>query len=190
MKHLVSKSNMSSSRIAEIEKSGKLSKPYPELDLDRTDISLIALRRILRATEMYARDLAREAGLTAVQLRVLQIVAEKGRATPTDLSQRMGVTMATVSALIKKLEGKALLTRHRSTTDRRQMDLEITPEGLIKVQAAPDALQQKYVKQFEGLEEWEQAMIVAVLERVAGMLDAEEIDASPVLAVGDIHHTH
>lgn len=190
MKHLVSKNNASPSRIAPIEKTGKLSRPYPELDLDRTDISLIALRRILRATEMYARDLAREAGLTAVQLRVLQIVAEKGRATPTDLSQRMGVTMATVSALIKKLEGKNLLTRHRSTTDRRQMDLEITDEGLSKVQVAPDALQQKYVKQFESLEEWEQAMIVAVLERVASMLDAEEIDASPVLAVGDIHHTH
>jgi DNA-binding MarR family transcriptional regulator len=190
MKHLVSKTNASPSRIAQIEKTGKLSRPYPELDLDRTDISLIALRRILRATEMYARDLAREAGLTAVQLRVLQIVAEKGRATPTDLSQRMGVTMATVSALIKKLEGKGLLTRHRSTTDRRQMDLEITDEGLSKVQVAPDALQQRYVKQFESLEEWEQAMIVAVLERVASMLDAEEIDASPVLAVGDIHHTH
>jgi len=70
------------------------------------------------------------------------------------------------------------------------MDLEITGEGLSKVRVAPDALQQRYVKQFESLEEWEQAMIVSVLERVASMLDAEEIDASPVLAVGDIHHTH
>jgi DNA-binding MarR family transcriptional regulator len=190
MKHLVSKANTSQLRIAESQESGKFTMPYLELDVDRTDISLIALRRILRATDMYARDLAREAGLTAVQLRVLQIVAEKGRATPTELSSRMGVTMATVSSLIKKLEAKGLLTRRRSTTDRRQTDLEITPTGLTKVQAAPDALQQKYVKQFEGLEEWEQAMIVAVLERVASMLDAEEIDASPVLAVGDIHHTH
>jgi DNA-binding MarR family transcriptional regulator len=190
MKHLVSKTNTSQSRIAESQESGKFTKPYLELDVDRTDISLIALRRILRATDMYARDLAREAGLTAVQLRVLQIVAEKGRATPTELSSRMSVTMATVSSLIKKLEAKGLLTRRRSTTDRRQTDLEITSAGLTKVQAAPDALQQKYVKQFEGLEEWEQAMIVAVLERVASMLDAEEIDASPVLAVGDIHHTH
>jgi DNA-binding MarR family transcriptional regulator len=190
MKNLVSKYNNTPTRIAEIEKSGRLSGPYPELDLDRTDISLIALRRILRATEMHARDLARDAGLTAVQLRVLQIVAEKGRATPTDLSNRMGVTMATVSALIKKLEGRGLLTKQRSTVDRRQTDLAITSAGLEKVQAAPDALQQQYVKQFEALEEWEQAMMVAVLERVATMLNAEEIDASPVLATGDIHHTH
>jgi len=158
--------------------------------LDRTDISLIALRRILRATDLYSRELAQRAGLTAVQLRVLQIVAEKGRATPTDLSNRMGVTQATISALIKKLEGKGLLSRHRSDSDRRQTDLTITPEGLDKVQAAPDALQQRYVKQFEALEDWEQAMIVAVLERVAGMLDAREIDASPVLVVGDIDRPH
>ena len=74
--------------------------------MDRTDKSLIALRRILRATELYGRDLAKEAGLTAVQLRVLQILAEKGRATPKELSDRMGVTQATITALINKLELK------------------------------------------------------------------------------------
>lgn len=158
--------------------------------MDRTDVSLIALRRILRATEKYSRDLARAAGLSAVQLRVLQIVAEKGHATPTELSTRMRVTQATVSALIKKLEAKGLLSRRRSETDRRQMRLEITEEGREKVRTAPDALQQRYVKQFEALEEWEQAMIVSVLERVSAMLDAGEIDASPVLAVGDIDRSH
>jgi DNA-binding MarR family transcriptional regulator len=158
--------------------------------VDRTDVSLIALRRILRATENYARELAHEAGLTAVQLRVLQIVAEKGRATPTELSNRMGVTQATISALIKKLEAKGLLSRQRSQTDRRQTDLQITSEGQAKVRAAPDALQQKYVKQFEALEDWEQAMIVSVLERVATMLDAKEIDASPVLTTGEIDRSH
>ena len=56
--------------------------------------------------------------------------------------------------------------------------------------SSPDALQQRYVKQFEALDDWEQAMIVAVLEKVAAMLDAEEIDAAPVLAVGDIDRSH
>ena len=39
--------------------------------MNRTDESLISLRRILRSTELYGRKLAAEAGLTAVQLRVL-----------------------------------------------------------------------------------------------------------------------
>ncbi len=154
--------------------------------MDRTDKSLIALRRILRATELYGRRLAKEAGLTAVQLRVLQIVAESDRSTPKDLSDRMGVTQATITALINKLERKGLLTRQRSETDRRQTNLLVTPEGHAKVDDAPDPLQQRYVQQFESMEDWEQAMMVSVLERLAGMLDAEEIDASPVLTVGEL----
>lgn len=154
--------------------------------MDRTDASLIALRRILRATELYGRRLAKEAGLSAVQLRVLQIVAEKGRATPTEVSTRMGVTQATITALINKLADKALIERQRSKRDRRQTNLVITELGKETVENAPDPLQQSYVKQFEALEEWEQAMLVAALERVAHMLDARELDASPVLTVGDL----
>ncbi|MFW2542411.1 MarR family winged helix-turn-helix transcriptional regulator [Primorskyibacter sp. 2E107] len=154
--------------------------------MDRTDESLVAIRRIMRATELYGRKLAQEAGLTAVQLRVLQIVAEKGYATPTAIAARMGVTQATVSALIKKLEKAGVVERRRSDVDRRQTDLFITQAGRDRLSGAPDALQQRYVRQFEALADYEQGMIVAILEKVAAMLDAEEIDASPVLSVGEI----
>ncbi|MHA6346203.1 MarR family winged helix-turn-helix transcriptional regulator [Roseivivax sp. CAU 1761] len=155
--------------------------------MDRTDESLIALRRILRATELYGRDLARDAGLTAVQLRVLQIVAERGRCHPSDVAGQMGVSQATISVLIKKLTSYGLIERRQSPLDGRQVDLTITEEGRRRVEVAPDALQQRYVKQFETLPAWEQSMIVAVLERVAGMLDGgADVDAAPVLAMGDI----
>ncbi|KUF09144.1 MarR family winged helix-turn-helix transcriptional regulator [Pseudoponticoccus marisrubri] len=155
--------------------------------MDRTDESLIALRRILRTTELYSRDLAQAAGLTPAQLRVLQIVVAKGgRTTPKALATQMGVSQATVTALLDKLQSRGLLTRTRSQADRRQTDVTITPDGQAATDEAPDALQQRYVKAFERLEDWEQAMLVAALERVAAMLDAEDIDASPVLAIGDI----
>lgn len=160
-----------------------------EIDaVDRTDSSLVALRRILRATELYGRDLARDAGVTAVQLRVLQIVSESDGCHPSEIADRMGVTQATISVLIKKLESYGLIERRQSESDRRQVDLTITDKGRAKVEVAPDALQQRYVAQFESLPDYEQAMLVAVLEKVAAMLDAAEIDASPVLATGDIVH--
>ncbi|MHA6326872.1 MarR family winged helix-turn-helix transcriptional regulator [Roseivivax sp. CAU 1753] len=154
--------------------------------MDRTDTSLVALRRILQATEFYGRTLARDAGLTAVQLRVLQIVAETGNCHPSEIATRMGVSQATISVLIKKLKAFGLLERHQSAEDRRQIDLTITPEGEARLRSAPNALQQSYVGQFEALPDWEQSMIVAVLERVAAMLDQGEYDASPVLATGEI----
>ncbi|MFN3144697.1 MAG: MarR family winged helix-turn-helix transcriptional regulator [Paracoccaceae bacterium] len=154
--------------------------------MDRTDMSLIALRRILRATELYGRDLARAAGLTAVQVRVLQVIAETGRTTPTAIANRMGVSQATVSALIDRLEAKGLVRRTRSDTDRRQTNLTLTEEGTEALSRAPDALQQRYVKRFEALPDWEQSMIVAALERVSALLDADQMDASPVLDPGEI----
>ncbi|MBV0910870.1 MarR family winged helix-turn-helix transcriptional regulator [Anianabacter salinae] len=154
--------------------------------MDRTDTSLIAIRRILRATELYGRELARAAGLTAAQIRVLQVIAETGISNPTAIATRMGVSQATITALIDRLQAKGLVQRERSLRDRRQTDLTLTPEGRAAIDRAPDALQQRYVKQFEALEDWEQSMIVAALERVAAMLGADQIDASPVLDHGEI----
>ena len=147
--------------------------------MDRTDQSLIALRRILRSTELYTRDLASAAGLTPAQLRVLQIVSGKGgTATPKELSKQMGVSQATVTALVDKLVARGHVARERSDVDRRQTNVNITARGRAAVAEAPDALQQRYVKAFEALEGWEQMMLVAALERVAGMLDARDLDAA------------
>ncbi|WP_238364333.1 MarR family winged helix-turn-helix transcriptional regulator [Mesobacterium pallidum] len=155
--------------------------------MDRTDTSLIALRRILRATELHGKELAQAAGLTAVQFRALQIVAETGSATAKAIATRMGVTQATVTALIDRLVRQGMVERQPSQTDRRQVNIVPTAAGQRTVEEAPDALQQRYVRKFEALADWEQAQIVATLERVAAMLDAEELDASPVLATGHIH---
>ena len=157
--------------------------------MDRTDLSLVALRRILRATELYGKDLARAAGLTAVQVRVLQVIAETGTSTPTAIAARMGVSQATMTALIDRLQAKALVERRRSDADRRQMIVAITDAGRGALERAPDALQQRYVKRFEALPEWEQSMILAALDRVSALLDADTLEASPVLDHGEIRRS-
>lgn len=155
--------------------------------MNRTDTSLIALRRILRATELYGRTLALTAGLTPVQIRLLQIVMSHGSTTPTQISSQMGVSPATISTLLDRLAAKRMIERRRSETDRRQTNVVLTQEGHEAVAGAPDPLQQKYVTEFEALADWEQAMIVAALERVAAMLNASAIDASPLLDMGEIN---
>ncbi|MFD2740124.1 MarR family winged helix-turn-helix transcriptional regulator [Sulfitobacter aestuarii] len=154
--------------------------------MDRTDKSLIALRRILRSTELYGRELAKAAGLTAVQVRVLQILTETGHATSKEICTRMGVTQATMSSVIDRLSKKAMVERRPSLSDRRAIDIIITDAGRHAVDTAPDPLQQRYVAQFEAMEEWEQAMFVSVLERVAVMLGGSDTAAAPVLDIGDL----
>ncbi len=147
----------------------------------------MALRRILRATELYERDLAHAAGVTPAQLRVLQVVGERDDITPKALATQMGVTQATVTALVDKLVARGLVNRVPSQYDRRKTNIMATPQGNKTLERAPDALQQKYARAFSKLANWEQAQLVSSLERVAEMLDARSIDASPVLTTGAIH---
>jgi DNA-binding MarR family transcriptional regulator len=98
----------------------------------------------------------------------------------------MGITQATTTSLLHKLEARDLVRRQRGDSDRRQVWLSLTAEGREKLAAAPDGLQEIFKERFENLESWEQAMLVAALERVVALLDAEALDAAPVLDVGAI----
>jgi DNA-binding MarR family transcriptional regulator len=151
---------------------------------DRANSSLVALRRILRAAENGARELARQTQLSTPQLIVMQIVEEAQEATPKTISQRAGIAQATATALLDKLERRGYVTRRRGQSDRRQVWIALTEEGREALSSAPDPLQERFAERFLELSDWEQAMIVAALERVAGLLDAEKLDAAPVLHVG------
>ena len=59
--------------------------------------------------------------------------------------------------------------------------MTLTDEGRRTRETAPDALQDLFAARFSDLPDWEQSMVVASLERVVGLLNAEEIDASPLL---------
>lgn len=154
--------------------------------MERIDICLIALRRILRATELHAKEVAQSAGLTPVQLRVVQIVAETGTSTGGAIARRMHVAPATITAMVDKLERAGHVARQPSQTDRRQTIIALTERGRDALRRAPDALQQRFAAEFGALADWEQAMVVAVLERVAAMLDAGDTDRGAVLYQGEL----
>ena len=153
---------------------------------DRSSTTLVALRRILRATEMSARTLARESGLTTAQLLVLQAVAQSGAGTPKAIASETGVSQATITALLDKLEAKGFVLRRKSDQDRRQTFVLLTEAGRDALSSAPDPLQDRFVESFEQLPDWERSMILAALERIASLLDAEALEASPVLDAGAI----
>lgn len=153
---------------------------------DRSDTALIALRRILRATELNSRLLASQTGLTTSQFIILQIIGQGSKVLPSSVAKSAGLTQATVTALVDKLERNGLVTRRRDTEDRRRIWIEITAAGKKALADSPDLLQDRFQVAFRKLPDWEQAMVITALERVSGMLDAGAIDASPVLDIGDL----
>ena len=145
---------------------------------------LITIRKIIRATDLYSRQLSKKSGLTAPQLLVLQAIQEMGAVAISRLSTHVSLSQATVTSILDRLESRGLVARHRSTMDKRVVHATLTPQGEAMIVQAPKPLQDVFSAAFDKLEEWEKSMIVASLQRVASMMNAEHIDASPMLHVG------
>lgn len=147
--------------------------------MTRIDDSLLALQRIIRATEFIGREIHQATGISSPQYRVLQLLAEKGHTTAKAISLRMHVSQGTVTALVDKLVRDGLALRQKSDQDRRQTNIFLTAAGQSVLEEAPDPLQQRFVRKFSAMQDWEQAMLLSGLERVAAMLDAKEVDLAP-----------
>ena len=150
------------------------------------DNALIALRQILRATEISSRALAKQCGLTPSQLILMELIAKSGGAAPSTLAKEISLSQATVTALIDKLENRNFLKRTPDPNDKRRVTVILTSEGAAILENAPSILQQRFERGFSKLQDWERSFLVAALERTVMLLDAEELDAAPVLDVGAI----
>ncbi len=154
--------------------------------MNTADEVLIALRRVIRATDLHSRHLAKTTGLTAPQMLLLQTLRDQGDITIGELARNMSLSQATVTTIIDRLEKRSLVSRERSSQDKRKVHAVLTDAGLEILKNAPTPLQEHFTRQFTDLQEWERTMIISALQRVAQMMDAQHIDAAPVLDVGVI----
>lgn len=152
--------------------------------LNQIEEVLIALRRVIRATDLHSKYLAKTTGLTAPQILLLQALRDKGQITIGELAQEMSLSQATVTTILDRLEKRKLVFRQRSDTDKRKVHAFLTDQAFETLKKAPIPLQEQFTRQFGDLQDWEQTMIISALKRVAQMMDAQHIDASPVLDIG------
>ena len=152
--------------------------------MNNIEAVLVALRRVIRATDLHSKHLSKVAGLTAPQLLILQTLRDKGDLPAGEIAHGISLSQATLTTILDRLESRGLITRTRSDQDKRKVIASITADGREILRNAPMPLQEHFVRQFSNLHEWEQTAIISSLQRVASMMDAEDIDASPVLDVG------
>lgn len=152
--------------------------------MDTIDEVLIALRRVIRATDLHSKHLAKTTGLTAPQIILMQTIRDNDQVTIGELANEMSLSQATVTTILDRLEKKELVLRKRSSEDKRKVHAFLTDKGASMLINAPMPLQDQFARQFNELHSWEKTMIISSLQRVAHMMDAQNIDASPVLDVG------
>ena len=152
--------------------------------MDKIDQVLISLRRVIRATDIRSKHLVKTAGLTTPQLLLLRSIQKKNQVTIGELAHDINLSQATVTTILDRLEKRELIYRERSVQDKRKVHAYLTKKGISILKNAPTLLQENFIEQFRNLQEWEQTMIIASLERIAHMMDAVHIDASPLLDTG------
>ncbi len=149
------------------------------------DKVLISLRQIIRAIDLHSKRLERESGLTGPQLLVMQRLAHYGEMTAGVIAREVSLSQPTVTSIVDRLERKGLLERKRSADDKRKVMLSMTEQGKAALEKAPQLMQESFVRTFGQLEDWEQTLILSSLQRVAGMMNASGLDASPLLDSSD-----
>ena len=143
---------------------------------------LLLLRRMIRAADLYSRQLVRTTGLTVPQLLVLRAIEELGEVTAGRVSAQVSLSQATVSTILDRLEGRGLIERYRSAVDRRVVHARLTPAGERALAMAPPPLQERFSLWFEGLPASEQALILSALRRVAAAMAEEDGDMAAAAA--------
>ncbi len=145
---------------------------------------IAALRRITRAIDLHSRVLMQKNGLTIPQLAALQAIRRLQPIAVGALARDIHLGAATVTGILGRLEKRGLISRTRGDVDRRSVVVQLTDEGSKLVAEAPSLLQDRFHRELAKLREWEQTMILATLQRIASMMDAEDIEAAPVLVPG------
>lgn len=124
--------------------------------------------------------------MTGPQLLVLQNIQEHPGVMVREIAESINLSPATITNILDRIEARELVTRIRSTTDKRKVGVYLTEKGEASLENAPRPLQEHFVERFNNMKDWEQSQMVATMQRIASMMDAENIDASPFLEVGSL----
>jgi len=150
---------------------------------DRSHEVLVALRRIIRATDLHSKKISKESGLTVPQVIVLQSIRDLGEVTTGRISERVSLSQGTVTSILDRLESRGLIERYRSAEDRRVVHERLTKQGRTVLRKAPPLLHERFVQAFSDLTPAKQKTIIKTLEEIAEMMGAKHIDAAPLLDI-------
>jgi DNA-binding MarR family transcriptional regulator len=146
---------------------------------------LCALRRIIRAVDVYSRKLNSKLGLTTPQLLCLHALSGEDTMTLSQLTKKVNLSGSTVNGIVDRLEAKKLVKRKRSTLDRRKVYLYMSKAGNDTLKKAPSLLQDKLSSALSNLSELEQLTITQALERVVELMELEDMNVSPNLIAAE-----
>jgi DNA-binding MarR family transcriptional regulator len=113
----------------------------------------------------------RDETLTLSQYALLQALASCDTARVRDLASEAGITPSTATRILDALERRAIVSRSRSTDDRRGVTVRLTDLGREKLDDQDAWLRGRQRAFFEGMPEIERQLAPDLLVRLAALID-------------------
>ena len=109
------------------------------------------------------------------ELRILQLLLARRRdgleVKPSDISRHLGISSASTTALIDRLERQGNVERRTHPTDRRSILVAPTERAVSEVADVVDAYDRRIGTAIAGLSEADRTAIVTFLDAVAAAAD-------------------
>ncbi|MBD3648885.1 MAG: MarR family transcriptional regulator [Pseudomonadales bacterium] len=134
-----------------------------------------AVRRVVRAIDLQSKQLIRDHKVTGPQLVTLRKIARLGPISVTALAKEVNLSQSTVTGILLRLEQQGLIKRERKDDDRRTVTSTITVKGGAVVKDTPALLEDRFRRKLLEMKEWEQTQMLAGLQRIASMMEEDEI---------------
>lgn len=125
-----------------------------------------ALARAGAAHRGRAHALLAEIGLHPGQEFLLHVLWEHDGAYPSDLSQRLGVEPATVTKMLRRLEGSGVVRREPDPQDGRRVRVCLTDQGRALEEHTHAAWRRLEAETIAALNPDERATLRALLDKV------------------------
>ncbi len=137
---------------------------------DSSDIRHETLLNIVRTATLISAAggrIFREFGLTEARFNVLLLLKYKDRElTQTDVGERLGVTRATITSVLDKLEGKGLISRESVEGNRRIYHVALKVNGLALLERVEPIYREKIGRIMGPLSEKECQTVMKYLGRI------------------------
>jgi len=141
-----------------------------------------ALRALLEAGREMQASMASRLRVGENDLLAMNEVVRTSDLGPVELGRRLGITSASATVLVSRLESAGHLERRRHDADGRRITLHPTPSALAGVLHALQPLLSALATIGDELEEGDRRVVLAYLDRVTAAL--HDYAADP--ATGDV----
>ncbi|HET7234180.1 MAG TPA: MarR family winged helix-turn-helix transcriptional regulator, partial [Longimicrobium sp.] len=154
-----------------------------------TTAAVDAVRRMFRTLRMAAQQTQQTAGISAAQLFVLSTLASGAASSLTELGERTHTDRTSVAGVVARLAAAGLVKRCRSRTDRRRMEVRITPAGRALLDRAPAPPTALLIAGMDALDDDTLASLAGGLGRLASAMGLEGAPAPMLFEEDEAMHS-